>query len=532
MNRSLHLRLICLGLTASAATGLAQYTPAPPRPFPGIINDKLRTADPYMNAWDIGVNVRGRYENKDGAGFTSAGQNWDFASNIPATGATALADRRDTENQYFLTRVMPRVGYTSKWYQAFVEGRSSASYDDERDNIQTLPLTAPNAAGLRAGGGKAENDTDINLHQAFVFVGNHKEFPVSLKLGRQELVYGDQRQLGGFRWNNNARAFDAAKVRYQQKWFGVDLFTGSVVTNDNHNFNKSHYDTDKFSGAYFNFPTLSKNNLVEAFVYNRNVERGSATEDFSGVAAPFRNPNVQDLYTAGFRVKSKPNAFGPWDYTAEVMHQFGTINNQAVAGTYVGPVAAPAAILGARERDQDAYAAILNLGYTWTESAMQPRLAFIYSYASGDKDRLNGQSGTFQNQFATTHLHYGYMDLNSLQNLHDLRLAFTFKPISTVTVALEAHQHFLDTTEDYWYNVGGVARNGGGYGVPGAAGTGSSNNLGQELDLVIGWYPRIHTHVELGVSHYFRGDYIKESLSDNGGSKDASYVYLQLTLNL
>jgi Alginate export len=514
MNRSLHLSLICLGLTASAANGLAQYTPAPPRPFPGVINDKLRASDPYMNAWDIGVNVRARFENKDDAGATSAGQNWDFSNN-------GSGNARDNNNNYTLARVMPRVGYTDKWYQAFVEGRSSSAFDDERNNTPTAP-----------GKGLLEHDSDMNLHQAFVFVGNHKEFPVSLKLGRQELVYGDQRQVGHFRWNNNARTFDAAKVRYQQKWFGVDLFTGSVVLNDNHNFNKSHYDTDQFSGAYFNFPTLSKNNLVEAFVYNRNVERGSATEDYAGVPLPFRNPNVQDLYTAGFRVKSKPGAFGPWDYSAEVMHQFGTINNQAVAGTYVGPVAAPAAILGARERDQDAYSAILGLGYTWTESAMQPRLAFIYSYASGDKDRLNGQSGTFQNQFATTHLHYGYMDLNSLQNLHDLRLAYTFKPISTVTVALEAHQHFLDTTEDYWYNVGGVARNGGGYGVPGTAGTGSSNSLGQELDLLIGWYPRIDTHVELGVSHYFRGDYIKESLSDNGGSKDASYVYLQLTLNL
>ena len=518
MKRSLNLSLICLGLTATAASSLAQYSPAPPRPFPGFINDKLRTADPYMNQWDIGVNVRGRYEGKDDAGFTAAGQNWDFA-------ATGSGNSRDNNNNYFLTRVMPRIGYTEKWYQLFVEGRSSSALDDERSNN-------PAPASVK---GSPENDTDINLHQAFAAIGNHKEFPVSLKLGRQELVYGDQRQLGHFRWNNNARTFDAAKVRYQNRYFGVDAFTGGVVYNDNHNFNQSKYDNDKFSGLYFNLlniPGVTKNNLVETFIYNRNVEGGSATEDWSGVSAPFRNPNVQDLYTAGLRLKSKPGAYGPWDYSAEVMHQFGTINNQSSAGAYVGPVGTSTAISTARERDQDAYAAILGVGYTWTESTMQPRLAFIYSYASGDKDRLNGSSGTFQNQFATTHLHYGYMDLNSLQNLHDLRLAYTFKPTSTVTVAVEAHQHFLDTAQDYWYNVGGVARNGGGYGVPGTAAVGSSTNLGQELDLVIGWYPAIHTHVELGLSHYFRGDYIKESLAADGGSLDASYVYLQLTLNL
>ena len=32
-----------------------------------------------MSAWDIGVNVRVRLEVKDGAGFTDAGQNWDFS---------------------------------------------------------------------------------------------------------------------------------------------------------------------------------------------------------------------------------------------------------------------------------------------------------------------------------------------------------------------------------------------------------------------------------------------------------------------
>ena len=42
-------------------------------------------------------------------------------------------------------------------------------------------------------------------------------------------------------------------------------------------------------------------------------------------------------------------------------------------------------------------------------------MGLLYSYASGDKSATDGSSETFQNLFATTHLHYGYMDLNSLQ---------------------------------------------------------------------------------------------------------------------
>ena len=35
---------------------------------------------------DVGVNLRGRYEGKDDAGFTAVGSNWDFASDVPAAG--------------------------------------------------------------------------------------------------------------------------------------------------------------------------------------------------------------------------------------------------------------------------------------------------------------------------------------------------------------------------------------------------------------------------------------------------------------
>lgn len=527
--RQIRLAALASGLVALCSALPAQYLPTPPRPYPGMINDKLRASDPYNNQWNVGVNIRGRYEAKDDAGLTAAGSNWDFSQ-------TGSGNARDNNHSYYLTRVMPRVGYTAKWAEVFVEGRSSSSYDDERENNPPplAGLTPPATIGQRRDVALTENDSDMNLHQAYVFVGNHKEFPVSAKLGRQEFAYGDQRQLGHFRWNNNARVFDAAKLRAQTQWFGVDAFVGGVVQNDNHNFNKSHPDTDTFSGLYFNFPNLGSftdKNIVEAYYFNRDVDRDSSTEDWRGVPVPFRNPVVQDLDVYGLRFKSKPGAYGAWDYTAEFIYQGGSINNQSPAGGPVGPIAGPAGIRNAREREQQAYAAIAQLGHTWTESAMQPRLSFTYSFASGDEDRLDGQSNTFQNLFATTHLHYGYMDLSSLQNLHDLRTAFTFKPTSTVTLALEHHYQLLDTTEDYWYNVGGVARNGGGYGLPGSPTVSSSRELGHEVDLVVGWYPVIWAHFELGVSHYFAGKYIEESLADNGGAKDASYVYLQTTLN-
>jgi len=496
-----HVRLFAAAalLGLAPASVFSQYTPSlPARPFPGYANEWLRAADPYRAAWDVGVNARTRFENKDGAGFTDAGQNWDFSAN----GAF------DNHNAYLLTRVMPRIGYTGKWFAATLEGRGSYSFGDER------------FAAAGPGKGLAERDGALDVHQAFLAWGNHKEFPVSVKLGRQELAYGDQRLIGHLRWNNNARTFDTLKVRWQNPLFGVDVFTGALVYNDHHNLNRSHYGKDTFSGAYFNWPTLAAKAVVETYVLARNVTADIAAVDFGGVAAPFRLPAKQDVYTVGLRIRSKPGAYGPWDYGVELMQQSG---NRATTA----PAAAPAAVRTAARLDQHAVAAVLQGGYTWTDHAWQPRLGALYSYASGDRNATDGKSQTFQNLFATTHLHYGYMDLNSLQNLHDLRLAFTAKPAANLSLALEGHVQALATSADFWYNVGGVARNAGGY-----ATRGQSNGLGREIDLSASWNPLPSTQIEIGLSRYFRGGYITESLADNGGAKNARYAYVQLTFSL
>lgn len=508
MNTQLRFLAILALSAAALPVARAQYAPPPPaRPFPGFINEKLRADNVYMSAWDIAANYRVRVEDKEDAGFTDAGSNWDFSQRV----------NDDNNNQYLLSRLMPRIGYTGKRFAFTVEGRSSYSIGDERYNATA------------AGKGLTENDSGPDLHQAFVFIGNHKEFPLSLKIGRQELVYGDQRLVGHFRWNNNARTFDAAKLRWQNPFFGVDLFTGGVVYNDSNKLNQSN-PQDHFSGAYFNFPTLLKNEITEAYLFARNVERGIVTDGgfWAGVPAPFRFPGAQDVYTAGVRVKSKPNTYDPYDYGVEIMYQFGN-------RTAVFPATAPAAALTAPRLEHRALAAVLQAGYTWTENAMQPRLALIYSYGSGDRNASDTTSTTFQNLFPTNHLFYGYMDLNSLQNTHDFRVAYTVKPTTTSMIALEGHSHYLVRTTDFWYNVAGVPRNftgaavgsGGGYRINPSY----SKHVGEELDLIGAWTFRPYAQIEAGACHYFRGSYIKQSLAAVG-SKDANYVYVQLTLNL
>ncbi|HMD61324.1 MAG TPA: alginate export family protein, partial [Opitutaceae bacterium] len=349
----------------------------------------------------------------------------------------------------------------------------------------------------------------------------------TVKVGRQELTYGDQRLVGNAFWLNIPHTFDAVRVRYQDSFFGVDLFAANLVYVRGDHFEDGN-SQDTLSGAYFDFPGLSKDNVTEAYVFARNVARGIVTDNWSLVPAPFRFTAPQDTYTLGYHMKSKPGTLGPWDYGIEGMWQLGD-------RTAVFPATTVAAAKAAPRLSQDAWAFVLQGGYTWKEEPWKPRLALIVSCASGDKNSKDGDSQTFQNLLPSNHGLYGVMDLSSLQNIEDLRLSFTAKPSAVTSLALDVHQQYLENSNDYWYNVAGVPRNAAGA-APGSGkgfgiNPGYSSDLGQEADVIGGWTVHRGLLLELGLGHFFRGEYVKESLHAVG-SRDANYCYIQATLNL
>jgi hypothetical protein len=490
----------------TAASACAQYTPpSPSGPVPGAIDAYFAANDPSLKGWDFGVNERIRLEDKSDAGTTHAGSNFDFFSNPPTTNS----------NDYWLNRLMPRIGFTGDWFSVVVEGRSSYSFGDDR------------YTSTAAGKNLAENDGPFQLQMAYVAIGNLKQFPLTLKVGRQELVYGEGRLLGNAFWLNIPHTFDAIKVRYQDSFFGVDVFAANLVYVDADHFEDSN-SQDTLSGAYFDFPGVSKENVTELYVLARNVSRGIVTDNWSHVPAPFRFTAPQDTYTYGYRTKTKPGALGPWDYGIEAMWQLGD-------RTAVFPATTVAVAKAAPRLDQDAWAFVLQGSYTWKDVPVKPKLALIISWASGDSNSTDKNSQTFQNLLPSNHGLYGAMDLSSLQNIEDYRVSFSIKPSSTTSLTLDAHQQYLENTHDFWYNVAGVPRNTAGATPGSGKGFGInpsySPDLGQEIDVIGGWTVTKGLLLEGGVGHFFRGQYVKSSLRVVGSS-DANYVYVQATINL
>ncbi|HEY3757218.1 MAG TPA: alginate export family protein [Opitutaceae bacterium] len=502
----MRIHTIVLAFAAACAVARAQYTsPSPAGPAPGEIDLILKSAGQEFSGWDLGVNERVRYEDKSDAGTTHAGSNFDFDDRPPST----------TSNEYWLSRLMPWAGYSTGWISVLVQGRSSYSWGDDRYTATAAGKNLP------------EDDGPFQLEKAYVALGDLKEFPLILTVGRQELAFGDQRLIGPSAWLNVPHAFDAAKLRYQDAFFGADVFSSHLVYTDKDHLERSD-PHDTLSGIDFDFPGLSGQSVNEAYLFARNVSRDIVTDDWSQVPAPFRFTAPQDIYTLGVRSKSKPKAYGPWDYGLEGMWQFGD-------RTAVFAATALAAAKVAPRLSQEAWAFVAQGGYTWTTVPMHPRLAAIVSAASGDRNSADRDSETFQNLLPSNHGLYGIMDLSSLQNIEDYRLSLSVKPTTSTSLAVDVHQQYLETTHDYWYNVAGVPRNTAGA-TPGS-GSGFNINpayspdLGQEADILGGWSVHKGFLLEAGLGHYFRGSYIKESFHAIG-SRDAEYGYLQLTVNL
>ena len=489
-------------LTVSLHNVRGQYAPPPPPgPFSGFINEWLRKDNPYMSQWDFGGSIRLRYEVKENFAISGAPGSLDFRDH----GA-------DVSNDYFLERIRYRVGYSEKWWNVLVEGRSSLAQSDDRVAYTNFP---PVAGTVSRKGDGPESDT-IDLHQAFVTVGNHKEFPISLKVGRQEMIYGEERLIGAFGWNNIGRVFDGAKVRWQNPWFAADFFVTRVVIPEDGRFNVAN-DYDWFSGVYATVTKVPKHTL-ELYVLSRNASSQAAAAEPS---PQYLQPSARDIYTFGLRLKSNPGELGNWDYILESAGQLGNFRDPRAG--------APSGRL-----DHEAYMVVAQGGYTFSDAWAKPRLGLEYAHGSGDRDAHDDKHETFENLFPTNHKFYGYMDFFSLQNVHDVRAIFQLKPHSRLTLALEGHAFWLADTHDSFYASSGGARGGTtttpgtGYGVN----PGYSNFVGTELDLIGGYALTRFAQLEAGYGHFFTGDYIRSSLSAaSRGSTDADWFYLQATIN-
>ena len=72
----------------------------------------------------------------------------------------------------------------------------------------------------------------LDVRQAFVEWLHIGDTPLGIKLGRQQISYGDQRVFGPGLWGNTGRyAWDAAMIKVDTRWYDVDMWAGRPLEN-------------------------------------------------------------------------------------------------------------------------------------------------------------------------------------------------------------------------------------------------------------------------------------------------------------
>jgi hypothetical protein len=427
------------------------------KPNPKIEKQQPEIGSFYDGNLKLSVQERLRFEHRD--------NNFDFNSSQNAV----------TDDDFFLQRV--RLGLTAlpaSGLKLMLEGQDSREFDSKRADI-------PGVLG-------AEGDDEFDLRQAWIQMGDAKEFPVSLKIGRMAWKYGDERLIGDFDWNNIGRTFDGFVIHSEMEKAWLDFLFGSPVIIKPNDFNTND-GQDRLIGVYYS-STQWLNQTTEFYNLYRNH------------ANAVNNGHAQETYTPGIRFKSLPEKYGPWGYEVELAGQFGKVQT------------------GSNSVDHEAFASHVQGSYTWSKVSWQPTTSILYDYGSGDSNPTDNLDEGFQNLFPTNHKFYGGMDFFSWRNIHDLGVVLSAKPTKNTNAKLEFHSFWLPETADAWYRANGSTAI-----RASSAGRNVDDHVGEELDLVINHTINRYASVSGGYSHFFTGGFV----SATGASSDADFGYVMIT---
>ena len=403
---------------------------------------------PDQSVWlSIGGQARGRIEHFD---------QFQFGNSAPK--------RSDT---YFLSRIRLNTDlHVTPYFRVYVEGRSALSVD--RD------LAGRNSIGFY-------DQADLLNGFADIMIPFGQQANVTLRGGRQELIFGSQRLVGPGDFTQIARAFDGAAgiVRFAD-WTITPFWTQSVIV-DKYKFNTSNSDRQLFGI----FSTGSAHILpMNLDLYGLGVNnRGTAFNGTSG---------REERYTLGARAWGKI-AETNFDFEVEGAGQFGRVGRGDVGAGMFTAV----------------------LGYNLPVKSLSPHVYLEFDYASGDK-KPGGNVGTFNQLYPNGHSYLGYIDYIGRQNIISSSAGITVSPLHDLTLSLQQYFFWRASDRDALYNKSGAVLR---------PGTGTrARYVGAETDLLANYNFTRHLLGYAGYSYFHTGEFIHKT----GRDKNSNFFYAAL----
>lgn len=367
------------------------------------------------------------------------------------------------------------LGYRPGASDTYLLVRTRLDVDVHPDARMRIFLQGQDA---RAPGIRSERATGVfrdpfELRQGYLQLSTGAEGKVAIVLGRQLLLFGDQRLIGALDWTNTSRTFDAARLEVRTEWVDADLFSSAVVRNDPARaFDTSDY-ANGLHGVYALVRTPWEDVTVEPFFLLRTA---------SGIAG--EGEGDVHRYSTGFRFVG---ALGPWESSVTYAEQWGTAGAASI----------------------EARAISLSTAYTFP-SLRGLRLLAEYNFATGDRDPEDGVVEGFDDLFPTAHLYYGYNDLVGLRNIRNLRVGGRVLLWGNATFAADVHTFRLARKTDHLYNVAGAVT------VRAPEGGAADARVGEEVDLSFSVPVTGTVTAAGGVGHMFPGPFLEANSPGEG----------------
>jgi hypothetical protein len=361
------------------------------------------------------------------------------------------------------------------------------------DNFRLFVQGKSSLIDGREGGPRPVDADEADIQQAFIdgTIPLSDKQSVMLRFGRQDLAYGAQRLISPLDWTNVRRTFEGVRGSLRLEAHTLDLFWVRPVIIEKVELNDGDDDTS-FAGIYdvMKLPNVfgkSAGSKIDLYFLALNKDVNDIT------------PVESDTYTLGARFSSNPK---PWDLDVEADYQFGEFGTG----------------------DISAWSFAIEGGYTFTNTAMSPRVTLGFDIASGDDDPTDPDRQTFNQLFPLGHLYFGFIDVIGRQNIIDLHPAVTLKLTPQLTFRGEYHIFWREGKNDALYAASGAPL------IP--AGASSEKFVGQEIDLLMTWQFDRHLQVYGGYSHFFAGDFVEDSGAATGADEDIDFLYAALVYTL
>lgn len=256
---------------------------------------------------------------------------------------------------------------------------------------------------------------NLDLYQGFYQIDRLFNSNITLRMGRQELIYGDKRLVGNSDWSSKGRSFDAFKLSWEP---AIDKFKLDMwVSQTKREKVDEKIVKDIFWGAY---STLSyiKQTDIDLYFLSKIIDIYEKSDLEKG-----------KIFCPGLRIKGL--IFNNLDYSLEGAFQFGEEKEI--------------------KRLAFAFAGVLKYNfYTF----LKPSILVEYDIASGDDDFDDDTNSEFDNFYGANHSYYGYIDFLSWINMQDIHFKGSITFPRGLSIELDYHALFLLKEGGKWYDSG------------------------------------------------------------------------------